>query len=102
MLSYTRTAPQAPVIFQVFVCAKIQTYKMKLVIYHFRPLITSVFTTSALRFSTSIYVSVKILYFYQVLEQKNTKQKRYAKSSVRSNADKARVDDSWENCVLHQ
>ena len=22
--------------------------------------------------------------------------------SVRSNADKAKVDDSWENCVLHQ
>ena len=56
------------------------------------------------------YVSVKILYFHQVLEQKNTKQKSYAKSftiacvhfSVRSNADKAKVDDSWENCVLHQ
>ena len=27
-----------------------------------------------------VYVSVKILYFYQVLEPKNTKQKRYAKS----------------------
>ena len=26
------------------------------------------------------YVSVKILYFHQVLEQKNTKQKSYAKS----------------------
>ena len=56
-----------------------------------------------------VYVSVKILYFHQVLKQKNTKQKSYAKScvklckfSVRSNADKAKVDDSWENCVLHQ
>ena len=27
-----------------------------------------------------IYVPVKILYFHQVLEQKNTKQKSYAKS----------------------
>ena len=27
-----------------------------------------------------VYVSVKILYFHQVLEQKNTKQKSYAKS----------------------
>ena len=27
-----------------------------------------------------VYVSVKILYFPQVLEQKNTKQKSYAKS----------------------
>ena len=27
-----------------------------------------------------IYVSVKILYFHQVLEQKNTKQKSYVKS----------------------
>ena len=26
-----------------------------------------------------VYVSVKNLYFYQVLEQKNTKQTRYAK-----------------------
>ena len=56
-----------------------------------------------------VYVSVKMLYFHQVLEQKNTKQKSYAKSfkncvnfSVRSNADKAKVDDSWENCALHQ
>ena len=30
MLSYTRTAPQMPVIFQFFVYAKIQNYKMKL------------------------------------------------------------------------
>ena len=28
----------------------------------------------------SVYVSVKILYFHQVLEPKNTKQKSYAKS----------------------
>ena len=27
-----------------------------------------------------VYVSVKILYFHQVLAQKNTKQKSYAKS----------------------
>ena len=27
-----------------------------------------------------VYVSVKILYFHQVLEQKNAKQKSYAKS----------------------
>ena len=27
-----------------------------------------------------VYVSVKILYFHQVLEQKNTKQKSYARS----------------------
>ena len=27
-----------------------------------------------------VYVSVEILYFHQALEQKNTKQKRYAKS----------------------
>ena len=27
-----------------------------------------------------VYVSVKILYFHQVLEQKKTKQKSYAKS----------------------
>ena len=27
-----------------------------------------------------VYVSVEILYFHQVLEQKNTKQKSYAKS----------------------
>ena len=27
-----------------------------------------------------VYVSVKILYFHQILEQKNTKQKSYAKS----------------------
>ena len=28
------------------------------------------------------YVSVKILYFHQVLEQKNTKQKSYAKTEI--------------------
>ena len=27
-----------------------------------------------------VHVSVRILYFHQVLEQKNTKQKNYAKS----------------------
>ena len=27
-----------------------------------------------------VYASVKILYFHEVLEQKNTKQKSYAKS----------------------
>ena len=30
--------------------------------------------------TTWVYVSVKILYFHQVLGQKNTKQKSYAKS----------------------
>ena len=62
-----------------------------------------------------IYIPVKILYFHQVLEPKNTKQKKlcdclsYAKKvlrcvnfSVRSIADKAKVDNSWENCVLRQ
>ena len=45
------------------------------------------------------YVSVKILYFHQALEQKSTNF--IVNFSVRSNADKAKVDVSWENCVLH-
>ena len=82
MLSYTSTALQMPVIFKFFVCAKIQNYKMKLV---YLPL----FADNNIRFGflqhllfglVPVYVSVKILYFHQILEQKNTKQKSYAKS----------------------
>ena len=52
---------------------------MKLV-YHFWPLINIGFLQHLLFGLVPVNVSVKILYFHQVLEQKNTKQKSYAKS----------------------
>ena len=45
------------------------------------PLVNNISFLQHLLFSlVPVYVSVKILYFHQVLEQKNAKQKSYAKS----------------------
>ena len=53
---------------------------MKLVYLPLLAVITSVFYKHLLFGLVLVYASFKILYFYQVLEKKNTKQKRYAKS----------------------
>ena len=80
MLSYTRTALQMPVFFYFFVYAKIQNYKMKLVYLPLLAVNNISFLQHLLFGLALVYVSVKILYFHQVLAQKNTKQKSYAKS----------------------
>ena len=74
MLSYTHTALQMPISFWFFVYEKIQNYKMKLA---YLPLLA---VNNIVFGIVPVYVSVKILCFHQVLEQKNTKQKSYAKS----------------------
>ena len=81
MLSCTRTALQMPVIFfSFFVYAKIQNYKMKLVYLPHLAVNNIGFLQHLLFGLVPVYVSIKILYFRQVLEQTNTKQKSYAKS----------------------
>ena len=69
-----------PVIFQFFDYAKIQNYKMKLLYLPLLAVNDIRFLPQLLFGLVPVYVSVKILYFHQVLEQKNTKQKSYAKS----------------------
>ena len=59
---------------------KIQNDKMKLVYLPLLSVNNISFLQNLLFGLVPVYVSVKILYFQQVLEQKNTKQKIYAKS----------------------
>ena len=80
MLSYTRIAVQMPITFQFFVYAKVQNYKMKLVYLPLLAVNNIGFLQHLLYGLVPVYVSDKIIYFHQVLEQKNTKQKSHAKS----------------------
>ena len=67
--------------FLTHVPKKNRKLQMKLVyIYHFRPLKSSSFTTSALSFGLApVYVPFKTLYFHQVLQEQITKQKKLFK-----------------------
>ena len=74
MLSYTRIALQMLVVFCLHKNAKLQNVKLV-----YLPLLTVNnigFLQHMLFGLVLVYVSVKILYFHQVLEQKNTKEKK--------------------------
>ena len=73
MFSFTRTALQMPGNFLVFCLHKNTKLKIKLV---YLPLLV----VNSIGFLQYQCTSVKILYFHQVSEQKNSKQKCYAKS----------------------
>ena len=81
MLFYTRSYSTSNAgNFLVFIYAKIQNNKMKLAYLPLLAVNNIGFLQDLLFGLVPVYVSVKILYFHQVLEQKNTKQKSYAKS----------------------